>query len=267
MGRKIDLSDKKFGKWTVIKRAGILNANSAWHCVCDCESKIEKIVSSKHLLAGSSTHCGCSRRKPTAPRPPSSRLIDLTGQTFADFTVIERAENNRNGQAMWLCKCACGNDETVSSACLRVGDTTRCVKCRKGKGARPFRTQENPNESAINKVLGGYIYTARKKGNKWSLSRELAIALFLGNCFYCNRPPSNLFETPSVHAHNVGRFVYNGIDRKDNSEGYTAENVVSCCTACNFIKGDRSVAEMHAWQDRVAAHRAKQRPPVTCETA
>lgn len=46
---------------------------------------------------------------------------DLTGQTFGQLTVIERAENreypNGGKEAQWLCKCSCGNQ------CIRLGRT------------------------------------------------------------------------------------------------------------------------------------------------
>lgn len=29
-----------------------------------------------------------------------------------------------------------------------------------------------------------------------------------------------------------------GLDRKDNTKGYSVDNVVLCCTSCNFIKND-----------------------------
>lgn len=36
-----------------------------------------------------------------------SKLIDLTGQTFGRLTVIERALNDNQGRARWLCECSC----------------------------------------------------------------------------------------------------------------------------------------------------------------
>ena len=38
------------------------------------------------------------------------QLIDLTGMKFGRLTVIERAENAKNGNLRWLCKCECGNE-------------------------------------------------------------------------------------------------------------------------------------------------------------
>lgn len=54
-------------------------------------------------------------------------FIDLTGQIFGRLRVIERAENNSGGQAMW--KCVCLNDENtviVMGNNLRRGLTKSC---------------------------------------------------------------------------------------------------------------------------------------------
>lgn len=61
------------------------------------------------------------------------RFIDLTGQKFGKLTVIERAENRiqRCGktETRWLCKCDCGNFNTVTAKNLRQNDTTSCGRC------------------------------------------------------------------------------------------------------------------------------------------
>lgn len=76
-----------------------------------------------------------------------SRLIDLTGQDFGYWHVIERAPNNSRGQAMWLCKCMLCNKtiKSVAGGHLRGGRSTCCgcnkiekmrqanIKCRIGK--------------------------------------------------------------------------------------------------------------------------------------
>lgn len=39
-----------------------------------------------------------------------SKLIDMTGQKIGRLLVLERAENDKDGKAMWKCRCDCGND-------------------------------------------------------------------------------------------------------------------------------------------------------------
>ena len=59
MGTLIDLTGQRFGRWTVVARAGADSAgkNSTWLCRCDCGN--EKIVSKVSLKNGSSKSCGC----------------------------------------------------------------------------------------------------------------------------------------------------------------------------------------------------------------
>lgn len=48
------------------------------------------------------------------------------GNTYGYLTVIERAENNKEGRAMWRCKCKCGNEVIVLGKHLRSGNTKSC---------------------------------------------------------------------------------------------------------------------------------------------
>lgn len=54
------------------------------------------------------------------------KVKDLTGMRFGRLTVIERRGSDKRGNAMWLCKCECGNEVIVSSEHLRSGNTTSC---------------------------------------------------------------------------------------------------------------------------------------------
>lgn len=57
-----------------------------------------------------------------------AKLIDLTGQKFNHWTVIERAPNNKKGQSMWLCECDCDNHtrKVVNGYTLRAGKSKSC---------------------------------------------------------------------------------------------------------------------------------------------
>lgn len=67
-----------------------------------------------------------------------SAFIDITGQRFGDWTVVEKAESLRRGGfsvARWLCRCACGAERIVEGTNLRSGRTRRCMACRVVPGA------------------------------------------------------------------------------------------------------------------------------------
>lgn len=53
------------------------------------------------------------------------KFIDLTGQAFGKWQVVERAPNN--GQSiMWHCQCKCGTVRVVSGANIRKGLSKSC---------------------------------------------------------------------------------------------------------------------------------------------
>lgn len=55
MSARIDLTDKRFGRWTVEK----YHSNNNWVALCSCGTK--KIVDGKSLRTGISKSCGCMR--------------------------------------------------------------------------------------------------------------------------------------------------------------------------------------------------------------
>lgn len=59
--RMIDISGERFGKLTVIVRAGSIRGRPAWLCKCDCGKEL--IVDGGSLRSGNTESCGCSRRE------------------------------------------------------------------------------------------------------------------------------------------------------------------------------------------------------------
>lgn len=53
-------------------------------------------------------------------------VVNMTGMSFGRLTVIERAENDKLGNAKWLCKCDCGKTTVVLGRSLREGKTRSC---------------------------------------------------------------------------------------------------------------------------------------------
>lgn len=68
------------------------------------------------------------------------KVIDLTGQTFGNLTVIKRVEDyvspKGNHAKRYLCQCACGNQIEVQAGNLKSGNTVACshsCPCKKKK--------------------------------------------------------------------------------------------------------------------------------------
>lgn len=62
------------------------------------------------------------------------KLIDLSGQKFGEWTVIDLAGSSKYG-SIWNCVCSCGNKKVQTGLSLRRKKTKRCSHCR-GKSQR-----------------------------------------------------------------------------------------------------------------------------------
>ena len=87
-------------------------------------------------------------------------------------------------------------------------------------------------ESAFNALLKGYIKTAADRGYPFALTRDEFKQITQMDCYYCGAPPSKVKKIKNGH----GEYIYNGVDRVDNSKGYSLDNSVTCCNACNVAK-------------------------------
>ena len=70
------------------------------------------------------------------------RAIDLTGKEFGRLTVIEKRGSDKHGNAMWLCKCECGNEVIVRSSNLRNGNTVSCGCYNRDKIKEQWKDEE-----------------------------------------------------------------------------------------------------------------------------
>ena len=67
MSKLADLTGQRFGRLTVLERAGSdKRKNVIWKCLCDCGK--ETIVPTADLRRGHTTSCGCWRQKEVAIR-------------------------------------------------------------------------------------------------------------------------------------------------------------------------------------------------------
>lgn len=172
-------------------------------------------------------------------------IVDLTGKRFGRWTVLAYAESKKYGSVYWLCHCDCGTIKEVHGVWLRNGRSKSCGCYKKERDLE--RNKIEYGLAAKRRVCNLYLRNAREKNISFELSFEQFLYLVQQNCFYCNSELSNLMKSLS----NNGDFKYNGIDRKDNTKGYTIDNCVSCCETCNKAKRDMSFEEFIRWGKRL----------------
>lgn len=114
------------------------------------------------------------------------------------------------------------------------------------------------NKAAFNRVFKAYQGAcAKDRGHRWELTEEQFKQITGQPCHYCGVEP-NTVEVPRRKKAEVlleHCFIYNGIDRVDNSGDYSPDNVVPCCSVCNGAKKAMTYNEFIAWLDRIVEFR------------
>lgn len=235
-GNLIPLIGKKFGRWTVLGQAENSRTGYVqWMCRCACGT--ERDVKGASLREGISRSCGCLTREVAS----THHLVDRIGQRYGRLTVVKRVKIKRTkpGEEIgrWLCKCDCGNMVTVLG--YNLVHSTQSCGC----------LAPTPEEVAFNIVYRGYIGDAKKRKMEFKLTKDQFGHLVKQNCLYCGAAP----REGGAKSKNAP-YTYNGIDRVDNSQGYTLANCVPCCTVCNKAKGAGTLKEFLTYIVRAQKH-------------
>jgi hypothetical protein len=203
-------------------------SNTLWTCQCVCG----KIVILRTCYLGIRKSCGCSGLR---------GFKDLSGKTFGYWKVI-RYQNSR-----WLCECKCGTQRTVKSQGLRSGRSTSC-----GCNQECKKKLRKPNHIRLKTTIyNGYRHVAKARGLEFLLSKEQVDYLTTQSCKYCGISPRTVCDVLKSSIYDSDKFRWNGIDRIDNTRGYTIDNAVPCCTQCNRAKLDQTYEQFMEWARRL----------------
>ena len=87
-------------------QAGSVSTIRGARLLCDCGDEYSAKISD--LLRGKVKSCGCLAR--------SHAVVDRTGQRYGKLVVIRRngSSPGPSPNALWLCKCDCGNEVTIA---------------------------------------------------------------------------------------------------------------------------------------------------------
>lgn len=229
-----DLTNRRFGKLVAIKPTDKrIHRSVVWICRCDCGNEIK--IAAKELTNGNKKNCGCVK--------------NLVGKRFGRLVVVRELEKRgRNKQRLWECKCDCGKITKVTTEHLTNNHTKSCGCLKKENAARIGKKRLLPNNQANkNQLFCNYKRQARIQGCEFNLLKEDFLKLTSQNCFYCGREPSQTHK----HSKSSDGYIYNGIDRLDNTRGYSKSNCVPCCDMCNKAKGNRTLKEFVNWANRL----------------
>lgn len=145
-----------------------------------------------------------------------SKLIDLTGQHFGYWKVIERSANTKGGQTAWLCECKCGKRKIIQASNLRNHSSKSCGCIRK---------EELSQRNIRHGMAGTRLYGI------WN--NMIQRTTNANNPRYCDYGGRGIevckewkedFEVFEKWAIENGYAENLTIDRKDNDKGYCPDN-------------------------------------------
>lgn len=183
-----------------------------------------------------------------------SDKLNLINKRFGKWIVVDLDHSSKNGQTYWNCLCDCGNTSVVRGTTLISNKSSKCGTCAKSENGKKNRKEDSI--VAVNNLFRNYKNNAKRRDYKFNLSKEEFYQLTSQDCFYCGIRPSNVFtgfarKNEAEHS----PFMYSGIDRVDNTQGYHKGNCVPCCATCNYAKSNMQQEQFLDWIKSVYMHR------------
>lgn len=180
-----------------------------------------------------------------------------------NFEVMSGPIKHNGYVSCWVCKCVCGKEFIAKSNHIKRQPNKSCG-CRRYKVKNHGnRKHKDPKTISYKTLQSSYKYAAKNRGYCWELTLETFISLINQKCFYCDSEPSKKFnvylskdgklteQTKNSEFYLETGIITNGLDRKDNCIGYTIDNVVPCCTTCNFAKNNLTISEFMCWIKKI----------------
>lgn len=157
-----------------------------------------------------------------------SQCVDCGGIAICDHGKVHckckecgGASICRHGRQRPTCK-ECGGSQICEHGVTR----SNCTKCGGGGICDHGKRRHRCPDCTPTGAFKAYTDNARKRNHQFDLSFKEYLKISDSPCAYCG-----------------DRKVRNGVDRKDNTIGYTVKNSVPCCGKCNQMKFKYSVKE------------------------
>jgi hypothetical protein len=159
---------------------------------------------------------------------------DISGKLFGTTVAVSATpRRDVSGEVFWACRCECGYHFDATSSALQRGRHQKCPICRdKASTLSPYKT-----------LYSNYRRGAKLRGLAFELDFDYFIELTKLPCTYCGSDPFMVLKKEGAKY----GIVYSGLDRQDNSLGYTQENTAPCCKFCNYAKSRYPLEEFLAW--------------------
>lgn len=126
-----------------------------------------------------------------------------------------------------VCTTCCREYPITDFVGVKATRTKTCASCRKQNHIQDQkRNREHRNELARKNAKGAYAHYKKDALHRhiiFEVSEQEFSQVIFQQCFYCG-------GTDPIKG-------FNGVDRVDSDKGYKTDNIVPCCSFCNYMKG------------------------------
>jgi hypothetical protein len=239
--QSLNLTGKKYGNLTAIKQTKKIKGKG-WYWIfrCDCGNSVEKIGSQVYRKEGK-LNCGCIKRKFT-------NKIDLMGKRFGKLKVISENGLSNKQQALWKCKCDCGNIILTRSHYLIQGRKTHCGCIKKKYNNRKIIFLNNTKISYS--FWKGLKYGAKYRNFEFNITPEYIWKLFKNQKELCALTGNEIYLLP-YYTRTAS------LDRINSNIGYVEGNLQWVHVKVNMLKMNFSEDDLIHWCKKIYEHNIK----------
>ena len=176
------------------------------------------------------------------------KIIDRGGQKFNHWTFVFFKEINRHGEAVWMCRCDCGQEVLQVAGNVVSGGSKQCKKC-----ATKTRDYSSHLGDSIWNLI---VRRAKKKGWELSITKQEAEAIYeqqQGKCALSGLSISH----PKNGTEYLQRKWTASLDRKDSKKGYIPGNVKWVHKTVNYMKNTLTDDVFIEFCKQIASHNEK----------
>ena len=170
--------------------------------------------------------------------PRRGQYIDLAGKPFHFLTPMRFVGIDKRHQAIWECKCKCGNTKIVRANRLTLGETKSCGCARK---------------TGFEEISGRHFANIKSHSKRGKILFTIKIE-DIWNLYLKQNRKCALSGVDIVFSKKRGETTAS-LDRIDSSKGYTLDNVQWVHKEINQMKSDRHIKSFLWWVKTVFNHK------------
>lgn len=199
-----------------------------------------------------------NRKKKDKPSVFPERLGKRFGNlTVVDFAYYKLRSNGKDREIVWLCECDCGTKNVFVKNCNLLSGNSCSCGCLKIQHYKKLHEGNIKPDAPFLSVYREYKRSAKDNNREFNLSLDDFFKITKSNCYYCGIEPYCSKHSNGNHVFRGEPYIYNGIDRLDNSKGYILENCLPCCRKCNISKATMTLEEFKIWLNRLCEFKDK----------